>query len=456
MICVASAPALAVVVATEDPSLNEIAPENDPGWVNVGERANATAVYLGNRWVLTAAHVGVGSVSFPVLDATFEADTSTRVQIQNPPGSGRRPTADIVLFQLKDDPQLAPLEIARQPPPVGTEIMVIGNGLNYDLKQLHWDVEQRGVIWTWSRTSPPGEFSGYRTNTVPAVMRWGTNLVEDEESFFREFDEDIHTNLRLGTFETATFLTEFDLNDSTQSDDDVRTLDGLSATEFESQAVLNDSGGPSFYLVDGRWQLAGLVLSVDDHRSQPDVTRNAIFGNLTYYGDLSTYRDQIQEHFLYGDFDGDQQITTADIDALTRAMNQPEYAPHFDLNRDGDLSLLDHSLWIEEIGYTFNGDANFDGQFDTTDIVTAMIAGEYDDNLPGNSTWATGDWNADLEFDSEDWVTALKTGGYLKGPRPPRDQEVVAVNAQAAFVPEPSSLLLLMITGLSLLIAVRR
>ena len=85
-----------------------------------------------------------------------------------------------------------------------------------------------------------------------------------------------------------------------------------------------------------------------------------------------------------------------------------------------------------------------------------MIAGEYDDNLSGNSTWATGDWNADLEFDSEDWVTALKTGGYLKGPRPPRDQKVVAVNAQAAFVPEPSSLLLLMITGLSLLIAVRR
>ena len=50
-----------------------------------------------------------------------------------------------------------------------------------------------------------------------------------------------------------------------------------------------------------------------------------------------------------------------------------------------------------------------------------------------NSTWATGDWNGDGEFSTSDLVSAFEDGGYEKGPR-------VAVNA----VPEPASTVLLM------------
>ena len=41
-----------------------------------------------------------------------------------------------------------------------------------------------------------------------------------------------------------------------------------------------------------------------------------------------------------------------------------------------------------------------------------MIAGEFEDNLPYNSTWATGDWNGDFDFTTADFVLAMSKGGY--------------------------------------------
>ena len=53
----------AVVIAGGDGTANTSAPSDDPGWANVGTRNKLTIVYLGNRWVLTAAHVGFGEVT---------------------------------------------------------------------------------------------------------------------------------------------------------------------------------------------------------------------------------------------------------------------------------------------------------------------------------------------------------------------------------------------------------
>lgn len=50
------------MISSGDGSGNTTAPVDDPGFGNVGARGNATAVYLGNQWVLTANHVGTGSV----------------------------------------------------------------------------------------------------------------------------------------------------------------------------------------------------------------------------------------------------------------------------------------------------------------------------------------------------------------------------------------------------------
>ncbi|MEZ6119667.1 MAG: dockerin type I domain-containing protein [Pirellulaceae bacterium] len=67
---------------------------------------------------------------------------------------------------------------------------------------------------------------------------------------------------------------------------------------------------------------------------------------------------------------------------------------------------------IHDILGTHYGDVNLDGRFDSGDLVLIFQAGEYDDNLANNSTWADGDWNCDGEFDSQDLVRAFQDGGY--------------------------------------------
>jgi hypothetical protein len=59
------------------------------------------------------------------------------------------------------------------------------------------------------------------------------------------------------------------------------------------------------------------------------------------------------------------------------------------------------------------GDANRDGRFDSGDLVMVMAAGEYEDSIADNSTWAEGDWNEDGDFTTSDLVLALSVGWYV-------------------------------------------
>ena len=67
---------------------------------------------------------------------------------------------------------------------------------------------------------------------------------------------------------------------------------------------------------------------------------------------------------------------------------------------------------IVDILGTNYGDADLDGQFNTTDLIKIFIAGEYEDGVAGNSTWAEGDWNADGEFSTTDLVVSFQGGAY--------------------------------------------
>jgi hypothetical protein len=55
--------------------------------------------------------------------------------------------------------------------------------------------------------------------------------------------------------------------------------------------------------------------------------------------------------------------------------------------------------------------------FDSADLVSVFQAGEYEDGLPGNSTFEEGDWNGDGEFDSSDLVFVFQLGNYVAGVR---------------------------------------
>ena len=52
---------------------------------------------------------------------------------------------------------------------------------------------------------------------------------------------------------------------------------------------------------------------------------------------------------------------------------------------------------------------------DSSDLVRVFQAGEYEDQIEGNSSFGTGDWNGDGEFDSSDLVMAFQAGHYEAG-----------------------------------------
>lgn len=128
-----------------------------------------------------------------------------------------------------------------------------------------------------------------------------------------------------------------------------------------------------------------------------------------------------------GDFNGDGQLTTVDIDDLSQKIRGGANPQTHDLTRDGKVDFADHTFWIESLKKTWYGDANLNGEFNSADFVVVFQAGEYEDAVTGNSTWAKGDWNGDGEFNSSDFVTAFQGGGFERGPR-----------GAVATVPEPA------------------
>ena len=60
--------------------------------------------------------------------------------------------------------------------------------------------------------------------------------------------------------------------------------------------------------------------------------------------------------------------------------------------------------------HTWYGDANLDGEFNSTDFVEVFIAGKYEtEQMAG---WADGDWQGDMRFNSGDLVDVFQAGKY--------------------------------------------
>lgn len=120
-----------------------------------------------------------------------------------------------------------------------------------------------------------------------------------------------------------------------------------------------------------------------------------------------------------GDFDGDGELTVDDVDAICAQFGNADADGRFDLNDDRTIDFQDLLIWINEVKNTYIGDANLDGEFNTSDFVQVFIVGEYEDAIANNSTWAEGDWNCDGEFSTRDFVVAFQADGFERGPRPP-------------------------------------
>ncbi|MCA9167184.1 MAG: hypothetical protein KDB23_05930, partial [Planctomycetales bacterium] len=174
-----------------------------------------------------------------------------------------------------------------------------------------------------------------------------------------------------------------------------------------SQPDPNDLGSWAVY-VDGEVAAAGLGESIEElggwglNPQQgamlgmvPDFNRQ-LAGHLDEFYLFTRGLDEDEIMAIYlgppdgvpGDFDGDGELTAADIDLLGADIRSPSGESKYDVNGDGSVNGDDRDFWVVNLKNTYIGDADLNGVFDSGDFVKVFTAGEYEDGIAGNSGWA--------------------------------------------------------------------
>ncbi|HEY1599865.1 MAG TPA: dockerin type I domain-containing protein [Pirellulales bacterium] len=303
--------ASAVIISTGDGTGNTTAPVNDPGFANVGIRGSGTAVYLGDGWVLTAAHVGDGSTMFN--NVWYNEVAGSAVQLANPPGAGFTTDSDLLLYQIANPPDLPSVNISSSAATVGWQVTMIGAGRDRSNSQLaYWDS-------SWEPSSTPSTYAG-EIWAATSEIRWGTNIISSAG-----FLEGVNANSE------KSFATTFAQN----------------GTAFEAQGAPGDSGGAVFHQeASGVWDLAGVMFSISTATGQPWGT--SVFGNVTYSADLSAYRNEIYQLIgIPGDVNHDGIVNGLDLSIVASnwlKMGSDSVGLPGDANHDGVVNGLDLSL----------------------------------------------------------------------------------------------------------------
>jgi hypothetical protein len=206
-----------------------------PGWNYVGQLNGASGTYLGNGWVLTAAHIGGGSFT---LNGTVYAFVSGSVHTFTDSNG----MADLTLFQISPRPNLPPLVLATSPPTelsssgLGSSVTMIGFGGN-----------------------------GQRT--------WGDDTIT-------------YTN-QLITPENTSYVSN-DFLTITGS-----YTEGSVTSSNSAQVIVGDSGGGDFIYnpTSGQWELAGI------NEVNGTATINGSDYTVSGMVQLSTYATQINAIF---------------------------------------------------------------------------------------------------------------------------------------------------------------
>jgi hypothetical protein len=217
-------------------------------------------------------------------------------------------------------------------------------------------------------------------------------------------------------------------------------------TEHDQLDVAGDvtlDGELRVQLIDGFVPSSGNQFVIMNYASRGGTTfDNVIFPSANW--SISYQSQQLVLLFgaggLLGDFNSNGVLDAGDIDQLTTQSAGGTNPGAFDLNGDALVNQADVQVWVRDLFNSWIGDANLDGQFTSSDLVSVLASGTYEANLP--SVWTTGDFTGDGRTTSSDLVAALADGGYEMGPR-----------AAVAAVPEPSAFGLLLASGL--LIAAR-
>ncbi len=168
----------------------------------------------------------------------------------------------------------------------------------------------------------------------------------------------------------------------------------------------------------------GHALGLEHIEDRSSVMYDSVSPNQFFTGLSQVDIDAIQTLYaahplaVAGDFDSDGMVSQSDIALIFDEIASESNDPRFDLNDDALVDQSDRDVLITDILDTTYGDANLDGTFDSTDLVFVFQAGQFQDDVAGESTWETGDWNGDGEFDSSDLVLAFGQGGFLGNQQP--------------------------------------
>ena len=141
-----------------------------------------------------------------------------------------------------------------------------------------------------------------------------------------------------------------------------------------------------------------------------------------------------------GDFDGDGDVDTDDIDDLCANITGPGVPPSdpkYDLDGDGDADQADMDMLIHDLVEitggdgtgTEYGDFDLDGDIDTTDLTILAT------NFGVGTTWLEGNANCDLVIDTTDLTIMATNFGFVA----------------SGAVPEPATMTLLALGGLAAL-----
>ncbi len=285
---------LLAVVTIGDLAVQRERPADDPGWDSVVTPSTASGVYLGNRWVLTAGHVG-----FPanVVGSTgaVASQPGSWIHLRTPDGGA---ATDLALFRLAADPGLPVSKTISRPLTIGTDIVLIGFGLQRGA-EASYDAN-------WVLGGTPVKYTGFQ------AAGWGRSWGRNRISGVLDAD--------YGCGPCRVYAAAFDQPGTGDS------------TTAEAMIAACDSGGAIFAREDGEWRLAGTLVAYPDLPNQPYFT--AIWGNDTWAMELSTYKRQIDavlplstgyDIWQYQNFRGELTGVAADPDG-DGFTNLEEYA----------------------------------------------------------------------------------------------------------------------------------
>lgn len=238
----------ATAVVDANSTSNTNAPPDGAPWPNVGQiGGGASGIYIGGGWVLTASHVGVGSIA--LTGTTFSPD-GTWLRLTNSDGS----VTDLILFHLASLPPLPSIPLVSATPNAFSQVDLVGYGLIAGSGQTSLGI-YTGFYWSAAQ-----------------FKSWGNNKVD------------------LGGVSTINIgygnLSVFSMDFTSPS-----TLGPTGQTSDESEVAPGDSGGGVFQKSGSVWQLAGVLDALGSQVNQPGGT--AAYGDKSYAADIATYRSEI-------------------------------------------------------------------------------------------------------------------------------------------------------------------